>query len=93
MRGVEIVFNNKIEVENKIYDLNYDVSRLDNGGFMLSVLKKYNDDIVDKSTVRLVPITFDSVVEMAEVMCRNTVTPIGFRDIVDDMVLAMAIVE
>lgn len=87
------MFNNKIKVENKKYDLNYNVVRLENGGFTLSVSKEYNGYIVDKSSVALNLITFDKLVGVLEVMCRNAVTPTSFREIAEEKIIEMMFVE
>lgn len=87
------MFKNKIEVDNRVYDLNYSVSESDNGSFILSVSKDCDNDIIDKSTIRLAPITFDTIVEVIDVMCRNTVTPTCFREIAEELLLNKLIVE
>ena len=87
------MFKNKIEVDNKIFDLNYSVSEDDNGSFTLSVSKDCDNITVDKSTLRLVPITFDSIVEVVGVMCKNTVTPTCFREIAEELLMNKLIVE
>lgn len=83
----------KIEAENKIYDLSYSVSRLDGVGYAISVSKECDGNIVDTSTVKVMPITFESLVDIAEIMCRNTVTPTGFCEIVENMIIDRIVVE
>ena len=87
------MFKNKIEIDNEAYNLVYNVSISDEGCFVLSVTKGCNGTIVDKSRVTLAPLTFDSVVEMAKIMCRNTVTPMSLRDVVEDMLFSRVVVE
>lgn len=87
------MFDNKIEIDGKIYDLSYSVSRTDDGSFVLSVLKKCNNNIIDKSSIRVNPLTFESFEEIAEIMCRNTVTPTCFREIAEEMIIDRIIVE
>lgn len=87
------MFDNKIDIDGKTYDLSYSVSKSDGGSFIFSVLKKLNTDIVDKSTVRVAPITFDCLEEIAELMCRNTVTPTCFREIAEEIIIDKIFVE
>ena len=87
------MLRNKIEINNEIYDLNYCISKSDDGCFVVSVSKDYNNVVVDKSIIKLVPITFDTVVEIVETMCRNTVTPTCFREIAEELVVNKIIVE
>lgn len=87
------MFKNKVEIDNKIYDLNYSVSMSDEVGFILSVSKVYNGKIVDMSMVKLAPLTFEGLVEIAEVMCRNTVTPTSFCEIAENMIIDRMFVE
>ena len=84
---------NKIEIDNKIYDLNYNVIRSGDTEFILSVSKEYNGEIIDKSMVKLAMINFESLVDVVEVMCRNTVTPTGFSEIVENMIIDRIFVE
>lgn len=87
------MFKNEIEIDDKVYGLNYSVTESESGYFTLSVSKDYDNNILDKSTLKLAPITFDTIVEIIEVMCRNTVTPTYFREIAEELILNKLIVE
>lgn len=87
------MFNNKMDIDGKIYDLSYSVSKSDDGKLMLSIVKKYNNKIIDKSSVKVAPITFEVLEEIVRIMCRNTVTPACSREIAEEMVMERTFVE
>ncbi len=83
---------NVMTIDNEVYGLDYDVTRGKDGVITLSVSKVYNGKTIDISTVSVKPFTFESMVDFADVMCRNTVTPMGLRDVVTDLICEKIIV-
>lgn len=82
-----------MQVNDKIYNLDYDVMRTENDAIILSVSKVYDGEALDISTVRIKPITFETIVECVDIMCRNTVTPSSFHDVITDMIYDKIIVD
>ena len=86
-------FQNTMKIDDEVYGLDYNVTKEENGTIVLSVSKVYGNKIVDISTVSVSPVTFESMIEFADVMCRNTVTPMGLRDVVTDLICEKIIVK